>query len=436
MSKFFTLVLVCLGLVLPCQAQTRPLTEGLHSALLPMYRKLDSGGVGSFGIVGDSVSLIGASYNWQLRNHLWADWGSSGDGYIALARFNGSCNNTGGEPRCGIELIRGPGSFVSEDTGFWDPIGTATPDGMWATLVPMPFPASVTAHVYGREVIIHYTRQFGAGTLVVKLEGSTIATLDTNAPSGVTEAARLVIDTGIDDPDTLSTIRLETSGEGTVQVNAIEMRSSGPGLRYHRLARGGAGPFMFQASMTNTNAAVLQSLEMDLMFVMLDAAAGDGNDPDAATYEANLTTLVDWYIANLPDTKLVLVTHHPFRPEIEAQADAILRIARERGLGYINLYDLFSGWDEMNDLGLINGIVHLTLAGGQWFGGYIHGVMSQAGTEALIADANGDGQFDFFDVQTFLEAFAAGSGDLNNDGVSDFFDVQVFLEAFAAAVGD
>ena len=436
MSKFFTLVLVCLGVVLPCQAQTRPLTEGLHSALLPMYRQLESGGVGSFGIVGDSVSLLGASYNWQLRNHLWDDWGSSGDGYIALARFNGSCNNTGGEPRCGIELIRGPGSFVSEDTGFWDSRGVVTPDGMWLMLEPTPFPASSTVHVFGREIIIHYTRRFDAGTLIVKLEGSTIATLDTNAPSGVPQAARLVIDTGIDDPDTLHTIRLETSGEGTVQINAIEMRSSNPGLRYHRLARGGAGPFMFQASMTNTNAAVMQSLEMDLMFVMLDAAAGDGNDPDAATYEANLATLVDWYIANLPGTRLVLVTHHPFRPEIGPQADAILRIARERGLGYINLFDLFSGFDEMNDLGYMNGIVHFTLLGGQWFGAYIHSVMAQAGTEALIADANADGVFDFFDVQTFLEAFAAGSADLNNDGVSDFFDVQVFLDAFAASVGD
>jgi hypothetical protein len=50
------------------------------------------------------------------------------------------------------------------------------------------------------------------------------------------------------------------------------------------------------------------------------------------------------------------------------------------------------------------------------------------------ADFNGDGELNFFDVQDFLEAFAAGdaSADLTNDGVFDFFDVAAFLDAFSA----
>jgi len=51
-----------------------------------------------------------------------------------------------------------------------------------------------------------------------------------------------------------------------------------------------------------------------------------------------------------------------------------------------------------------------------------------------VADFNADGVLDFFDVQDFLEAFAAGdpSADLTGDSVFDFFDVAAFLDAFSA----
>ncbi|MCL4220700.1 MAG: hypothetical protein KJZ65_04960 [Phycisphaerales bacterium] len=49
------------------------------------------------------------------------------------------------------------------------------------------------------------------------------------------------------------------------------------------------------------------------------------------------------------------------------------------------------------------------------------------------ADRNGDGLVDFFDVQDFLDDFAARdpSADLNSDGVIDFFDVQRYLQLVA-----
>jgi len=51
-----------------------------------------------------------------------------------------------------------------------------------------------------------------------------------------------------------------------------------------------------------------------------------------------------------------------------------------------------------------------------------------------IADLTGDGTLDFFDVQAFLNAYAAqqSAADFVPDGVFDFFDVQAFLAAFAA----
>ncbi len=49
-------------------------------------------------------------------------------------------------------------------------------------------------------------------------------------------------------------------------------------------------------------------------------------------------------------------------------------------------------------------------------------------------DMNFDGVLNFFDVQTFLQAFAAQEplADFTGDGEHNFFDVQAFLQAFAA----
>lgn len=49
-------------------------------------------------------------------------------------------------------------------------------------------------------------------------------------------------------------------------------------------------------------------------------------------------------------------------------------------------------------------------------------------------DLTGDGILDFFDVQMFLQLFAAQDtrADFTNDGLFNFFDVQAFLSAFAA----
>jgi reprolysin-like metallo-peptidase family M12B len=51
-----------------------------------------------------------------------------------------------------------------------------------------------------------------------------------------------------------------------------------------------------------------------------------------------------------------------------------------------------------------------------------------------LADLNGDGMLDFFDLSTFLSAFSAQdpSADFNGDGLFDFFDVSTFLNLFSA----
>ncbi len=53
---------------------------------------------------------------------------------------------------------------------------------------------------------------------------------------------------------------------------------------------------------------------------------------------------------------------------------------------------------------------------------------------SCLADLNGDGTLDFFDVSAFLTAFNNGdlAADFTNDGTLDFFDISAFLGAFSA----
>lgn len=91
------MILIVGMVVSPSPGQSRPLSERLHGSVLPSFRDLERDDVGSYGIVGDSVSLITSSYNWYLRNYLTSDYGSAGDGYLALARFTGVRNATAGK---------------------------------------------------------------------------------------------------------------------------------------------------------------------------------------------------------------------------------------------------------------------------------------------------------------------------------------------------
>ena len=59
--------------------------------------------------------------------------------------------------------------------------------------------------------------------------------------------------------------------------------------------------------------------------------------------------------------------------------------------------------------------------------------LDRVGFGICRADLTLDFQVDFFDVQTFLAAFASHDpiADWNNDGLFDFFDVQAFLNDYA-----
>ncbi|MFG0245901.1 MAG: GC-type dockerin domain-anchored protein [Phycisphaerales bacterium JB052] len=77
---------------------------------------------------------------------------------------------------------------------------------------------------------------------------------------------------------------------------------------------------------------------------------------------------------------------------------------------------------------LASGPTGLT-AGYEINGGFWPGIRP---TPPCLADLNGDGELNFFDVSAFLVGFADLDplADFNNDGLFNFFDVSAFLVAF------
>ncbi|MBL4882958.1 MAG: hypothetical protein JKY95_00295 [Planctomycetaceae bacterium] len=93
-----------------------------------------------------------------------------------------------------------------------------------------------------------------------------------------------------------------------------------------------------------------------------------------------------------------------------------------------------------------NGAGDIVYEGGYFFGGFACAGVNYTPYSSFefglygpvenpcVADMNGDGVLNFFDISAFLGFFSAGdlTADINGDGVLNFFDISAFLGLFAA----
>jgi hypothetical protein len=354
-------------------ASTRPglpLQWNIREQTVGLFDKLESGGVGSMAIVGDSISFKQNSYNWFLRDRFWADYGNAGDGYLATGQgFNGGWEQNG--PRLGLK-IEGSGDSVHLESPNAErrPEGYVTPDGIYAR---MDGTGAITLSVFGPYCRLHYLKQPGGGVLRLSLNGQTL--LEAPTDGGLAHASVDFQTPG--GPDTLSSVKVWTADGEPVQTSGLEMRTGKPGLVYHRLGRGGSGPLDFGRSRTPQTAAILSDLSPDLLVVMLDWVGPE----EKVTYLEDMRALLDFYEAVMPESRVILMSHHPYKAGIAEQAAWLLQLAQERSVGYINLYGAIpGGLEEMKARGFLIDNVHLSAAGGQFFGDYVYGILKDAGT--------------------------------------------------------
>ena len=117
-----------------------------------------------------------------------------------------------------------------------------------------------------------------------------------------------------------------------------------------------------------------------------------------------------------------------FDPRAWVWADGVMFDLNEL-LGEDSAFEILSRANAVNAQGDIVGFGRLKGGGTGAF--LIEGFTMPS---TCIADLNGDGELDFFDVSDFLDAFGAQDpvADINGDRSFDFFDVSDFLDAFGA----
>lgn len=397
----------------------RPLALRLDKALAPFWANIDAGGEASYLIVGDSISNRLDSYNWHLRGHMLTRHGAGGEGYRAFGSgWGGQNNDLVSPPRGPLACVLSGDVFTPPPDGQRDPVwGPYTPDGRFTRIQN---DGTVEAALFGPHVRVFYLAAPGHGNLSITFDGTLLATLPTDAP----EITLRWFDFSAPDDSRRRTLRLTTDGPPVLLLGA-DMRTGRAGVTYHKVAQGGVGPDVFLTSATEPVSDLLGLLDPDVIFVMTDwSGAGQ------ATYAQDMAALLDFYESAMPDSTVVLVSHHAFRPEMGPAADVLLELANARDYAYINIYDLFRDRAHLNARGYLIDTVHMSFEGGKWFGQWFDRLMRTAPAAVrTCADWNGDGTVSSDDFVAYSAEHQAGTpdADLNTDGAINGDDMRYFL---------
>ena len=398
----------------------RPAHENLPRTLAPLYRELTGGGIGDVVLLGDSLTVTEGTFTYVMDDLFWGSYGIAGDGCRGLGIGFAT------DMRPGIAFVSGPNTERSSLSGPRPmPVGGYTLAGSFTTMHPPD--GALTYRLLGPKIRVEYVLQPGGGTFVLTDDADLSVVVSTDGEFGTG-----FVDVSLaGDPDAPKHLYVNTApgSTGDIVLSAFVMRTGRPGYIQHYAGRGGVGPDDFLLADPETYAQLVGSLDPELVFVMLDYVGSIQPPP----FKGRMEELLDRIEAGAPDAGIVLVTHHPFHQNLYMEANTYLELARERGHGYVNLYDLFDGPGELADLGYLRDNVHLTQTGAEFLGNYLFDLFEEQGRAAVIADQNRDNQFDFADVSSFLLAFAGqepGADLAEPGGVWDFNDVVEFLLAF------
>lgn len=423
------------------QAQ-RPQAWNITSQVAPLYDQLDAGFPARLMVIGDSISFRIESWHRRLQDRFWTDFGIAGDGYRGLSNgfgspqaasiFRPNLNGTWGGGAENIIRARVSGTRLNDADGNPQPFGVYSPDGIYIRLKDT---GEFRIDAYSDALVIHHLRFPGGGDIEVRLDDTVILTIPTHedTPDGEPRhaAATLAIE---HDSSFAQRLILTSADERWVHINGVDMIDLfEPGFSLLRLARGGAGPEDFVLSDNAAAREQLAALAPQLIIVMLDANAGRFG----TLYDSDMRAYLDVVQAALPDTPIILQSHHPAQGRHPSEADTLFQIAQERNMGFINLVDEFEDLSDMQDAGMMADNIHLSFEGGDYFGDVVYNILSRA--RSCPADLDFSGSLNVFDALAFLADFDAQrpTANLAADTPAaaeafNVFDVFAFLQLLEA----
>ena len=389
----------CTGAVV---AQPLPLSLNLTTAYADTKAAMLAGDA-DIVCIGDRLTFRPGAYFPFLSQRMRAKYGDGGEGFRAISPWTGSAFDPGWNF-----------GFINTDNfpfrGF---------DGLWAGVLATQ-PTLCIASSFSARARLYYLTQPGGGTFSVDRFNFPTTYIGTNATQSGLGVATLdfsvISQSGMrirpypGQPTDLE----EAPGEqqrpveqGPFILYGVNWQSCTPGVRLHRAANGGWGVENF-IRRDQSFTLMLQDINPDLFIIML--GQNDGRlSPEQ--FASRLNVLVDRLQADVPAAEFVLVsTYNSGSPPVFALGDAVHEVARQRGLGFINLRDAGGSYQSYVNRGYIDpDMLHFSDAGGRFVSNLIYDSLETGGA-SLSARCN---DIDFNNNNVFPE----------DRDVIDFFDI-------------
>jgi lysophospholipase L1-like esterase len=341
--------LACLiGLLSVGVASAAPVLN-LPETTAAIKAKIARGGQGNIVLLGDSLAFGSGGFRPAFTERMQSLYGNAGLGFLGL----------------GPERGRFGAGWSSGVLNGSDPAPHHGLDGLWLKALPgtSPLPSGGVITAFWDSMELHYVAEPKGGAIQLSLDytGVPIARLDTNAATPEVRTFTYHFAPGVP-----SAVRFQPDGTGPVTLLGMNLESDGPGVRVHRASNGGWGINQFlQRDWTFDQE--LRLLDTDVVMVAIGA-----NDNPFDNYISKLDRFVDRLKAAVPTSEIVLVAPYDFgRPGVLNIVESIEQVARDRGLGFINLYETAGNYDFFVQNGYLADGLHFTEAGGAYVGNLV-----------------------------------------------------------------
>lgn len=214
-------------------------------------------------------------------------------------------------------------------------------------------------------LIIHfYTDSESSGTFSYKLDSNDAVEVDC---SSYVDGHHTIALTGL----SMATHTLVFNQiSGSSMIFGVDMQKSTPGVRVHKLANKGATSTSFVIVDTDTWKDCLQSLNLDTVTILLGTNDGAGS----TVIGNNMNTI----ISNIKDVNqyidLCIIQpsdNEASKNQMYKQAEKQYAVAKQSGVGFVNLVPLFGSTDQIIAKGTFYDEVHPTFAGGRMISDYL-----------------------------------------------------------------
>ena len=326
--------------------------------------KLAAGGQANIVVLGDSLSFDETN-GWRryFRDRMQARYGNAGPGYYGLAPAGPEGYGTGWEAgSIGVDAV--PHRAI---------------DGLWVS-APASNPPAVPgkSDMFWATGALHYVAEPGGGKVDVRLWDGSGVTLDTSAAQTEVRTWSYSITSG---PNANSALTFTPLGDGRVTLLGQNLTNSTPGVRVHRASNGGWGVQNYlQRDVTFDQQLGL--LDSDLVMVAL--GANDLGRWTAAEFADKTNQLIDRIHAAVPQAKIALVSSYDVGSDrLPAQVAAMEQVAADRGVGFINLYEVAGSHAFFQQSNYLSDTVHFNAAGADYVGKIVYDAFTTDGASLV-----------------------------------------------------